>query len=82
MNSLGALEEIKEEYSKILKMSCKLFIQVERMRVDNPMLNRPFMYNGQNLQQTLIRDQINIRDVIIKQIGPSAISQIDKVLDK
>ena len=49
-------DEVKESYNSILKLSCKLHNQVERMRVDNPMLNRPFMYNGQNLQSTLVRD--------------------------
>lgn len=52
------------------------------MRVDNPMLNRPFMYNGQNLQQNLIREQLSIREALSKHLGPAAKSSLDRVLDK
>ena len=40
----------KGYYYIILKLSCRIHNQVERLRVDNPMLNRPFIYDEANLQ--------------------------------
>ena len=75
-------DELKDSYDSILKASCKLYNRVERMRVDNPLLNRPFMYNGQNLQSNLLREQLNIRDLVIKKHGTAVESLVDSVLDK
>ena len=42
-------EEAKAAYFLLLKVAFRIFCQVDRLRVDNPMLNRPFVYNGDNL---------------------------------
>ena len=42
-------EEAKATYFIILKSSFRLFNHIERMRIDNPLLNRPFIYKGANL---------------------------------
>ena len=43
-------QEAKATYFIILKLSFRLYNMVDRLRVDNPMLNRPFIYNGLNIQ--------------------------------
>jgi arsenate reductase-like glutaredoxin family protein len=42
-------ERAKAFYSLVLKMSTRIYNQIERLRSDNPMLNRPFIYNNQNV---------------------------------
>ena len=64
------IEELPEDkavgfYMVVLKLSCKMYNQIEKLKEDNPMLNRPFIYNKNNLQTTLIKDQLNIRDILI-----------------
>ena len=39
----------KDYYYQILKMSCRIYNQVEHLRKDNPLLNRPFIFNKVNL---------------------------------
>lgn len=39
------LDEAAAGYDTLLKLSFKLFNQVDRIRVDNPLLNRPFIVN-------------------------------------
>lgn len=39
----------KGYYYVLLKLSTKLHNQVERLKVDNPMLHRPFVYQRKNL---------------------------------
>lgn len=34
----------KQFYFTLLKISCRIYNQVQRLRIDNPMLNRPFIY--------------------------------------
>ena len=38
----------KGYYFVILKLSCRIFNLIERLRVDFPLLNRPFIYNNGN----------------------------------
>ena len=50
----GEVEEATEIRAKgyyfiILKLSTRIFNQVERLRIDYPILNRPFIYNRENL---------------------------------
>ena len=71
----------KGYYYIILKLSCRIFNQIERLRVDNPLLNRPFIYNDKNLQVTLVRDCLNIRNNMIKQFRTLK-DDLDRVLDK
>ena len=42
-------QEAKMTYFMILKQSFRLYNFIVRLRVDNAMLNRPFIYKGQNL---------------------------------
>ena len=56
----------KGYYYIVLKLSCRIYNQVERLRVDNPMLNRPFIYHRKNMQTALVNDQLNIRENLIK----------------
>ena len=39
-------QQAKNYYEVLLKISCRLFNHIDRLRVDNPMLNRPFVYDG------------------------------------
>ena len=80
-------EEARDNYLAVLKLSCKLYHQVESLRVDNPLLNRPFMYNSQNLQAALIKDQLSLRESVITHLytseeGIRMKSTVDRVLDK
>ena len=39
----------KDYYYQILKMSCRVYNQIEHLRNDNPLINRPFIFNTVNL---------------------------------
>jgi len=39
----------KSYYFTLLKISCRIFNQISQLRNDNPMLNRPFIYQGKNM---------------------------------
>jgi hypothetical protein len=45
------------------------------------MLNRPFIYNRENLQNALIRDGLNIRNNLIKRF-PELRTELNRILDK
>ena len=45
------------------------------------MLNRPFMFDGNNLQTVLVRDVLKMRKMMI-DVFPSIKSQLSSVLDK
>lgn len=45
------------------------------------MLNRPFIYNRENLQNALVRDQINIRNNLIKRFRDLK-ADLNRILDK
>lgn len=75
-------DDAKRDYNSVLKLSCKLFNQIERLRVDNALLNRPFMYNGENLQLNLVRDQLLLRDNVLKHFKKELKHEVDRVLDK
>ena len=74
-------DQAKGYYFMVLKFSHKLFNQIERLRVDHPMLNRPFVYRQESLQTTLVRDQFKIRRKLIKRF-PNLEKDLDRVLDK
>lgn len=44
-----AWNEAKTVYSEIVKISFRTYNQIEKLRVDNPMLNRPFIFNKNNV---------------------------------
>jgi hypothetical protein len=45
----------KNYYNGLVRLSCRLFNQIDRLRVDTPMLNRPFVYGGEDLQIVMIK---------------------------
>lgn len=57
----------KEYYMQLLKDSRLLYNKIERLKVDNPMLNRPFFFNQKNLQSQMIKQLINIRENLKKR---------------
>jgi len=42
-------QDAKDTYYTLLKLGFRIWNQVERLRVDNPLLNRPFIVNGANV---------------------------------
>ena len=42
-------EQARKNYDTLLKQSARLYNIIERLRNDNPMLNRPFIYGKHNL---------------------------------
>jgi len=50
-DELDELSDVRAKgyYFIILKQSCRIYNQIERLRVDNPLLNRPFIFMGKNL---------------------------------
>ena len=71
----------KGYYFIILKLSTRIFNQVERLRIDYPILNRPFIYNRENLQNALVRDQINVRNNLVKRFKDLK-ADLNRILDK
>ena len=71
----------KGYYYILLKISTKLHNQIERLKVDNPMLHRPFIYQRKNHQTVLVRDQVNIRENLIRRFRGLK-DELDRVLDK
>jgi len=71
----------KGYYYIVLKLSCRIYNQIERLRVDNPMLNRPFIYNRKNTQGSLVSDQLNIRENLVKRFRDLK-PDLGRVLDK
>jgi len=71
----------KGYYFIILKLSTRIHNQIERLRVDNPMLNRPFIFNRENFQSSLVKQQLFIRDSLIKRYRHLK-KDFDRVLDK
>lgn len=45
----------RQYYDVALKLSVRVWNQIDRLRVDNPLLNRPFIFNHSNLQSLLIK---------------------------
>jgi hypothetical protein len=41
--------QAKDYYLQLLKMSTRIYNQIEHLRNDNPLLNRPFVFNKVNL---------------------------------
>lgn len=71
----------KGYYFIILKISTRIFNQIERLRIDFPILNRPFIYNRENFQNALVRDGMNIRNNLIKRFKELK-SELNRILDK
>ena len=76
------VNEIQTHYKSILKTSAKLYSQIETLRADFIQMNRPFMYQGQNLQTTIIKDQIDIRHHVLKSSHLVSKEMVSLVLDK
>ena len=76
-------DEAKAAYFLLLKVSLRIFGQITRLRVDNPMLNRPFIHNNDNLQNQLVRQTLNLR-YNLKRKFPSLTGkdELDRILDK
>lgn len=68
-------------YWLILKSSCKLFNLVYRLRKDHPLVNRPFIYNEENLQKVLVRDILNLRQVLLRKF-PWLRDELSRALDR
>jgi hypothetical protein len=73
----------KNYYQQLLKDSMLLYGKIDRLRGENPMLNRPFYFNSKNLQKTMIKQIVNIRRNL-RQRFPllKAKNELDEVLDK
>lgn len=73
----------KQYYFTLLKISCRIYNQVQRLRVDHPMLNRPFIYQGVNLQRHMIKQILNVRENLNKLYSTlKENKELDRVLDK
>ena len=73
----------KDYYYQILKMSCRIYNQVEHLRNDNPLLNRPFVFNKVNLQSHMIKQVLNIRRNLMKRFKSlKNEGELGQVLDK
>lgn len=42
-------EKAKKNYDQTIRLSQKILHQISCLRVDNPFLNRPFLFDGKNL---------------------------------
>jgi len=51
------------------------------LRVDNPFLNRPFIFDKKNIQTSLVNETIELRKTLIV-IVPEVKTRLTKVLDK
>lgn len=71
----------KGYYYVILKLSGRIYNQIERLRVDHPLLNRPFIYANSNYCPYLIKDGLILRRIVAKS-HPDIKEEIDRVLDK
>lgn len=60
-----AEERARDQYFQVLKSSWRIFTHIEQLRGDHPMLNRPFMFDGKNLQSELVRDVLKLRKMMI-----------------
>ena len=56
---------------------------VQMLRTDHPMLNRPFIYQGVNLQTHMIKQVLNVRENLNKKfVSLRSNKELDRVLDK
>lgn len=73
----------KQYYFTLLKLSCKIYNMVQLLRTDHPMLNRPFIYQGVNLQTHMIKQILNVRENLNKKFPSLQQNKaLDRVLDK
>ena len=83
------MEEIKEcsqlrakgYYYIILKLSYKIHNWINRLRVDYPLLNRPFIYGRTNMGPHMVKEGLTLRKVILKA-HPDLHADLNRVLDK
>ena len=64
--SLITIDRAQIYYFIALKNSCKLYNMVARLRKDHALLQRPFIYNKENLQHVLVKEILHLRRVLIK----------------
>ena len=62
-------EQISYEYKKFVKLGVRIYNSIETLRVDHPMLNRPFVYNGFSMQNRIVKITLKIRKMLIKTKG-------------
>lgn len=76
-------DEAKATYFILLKVSFRIYGSIDRLRVDHPMLNRPFIFAGWNLQNQMIKQTLNLRYNLKKRYESLRDKdQIDRILDK
>lgn len=75
-------DEVRDNYQSLLKTSCKIYTQIETLRADHHHLNRPFMYQGVNLQPAMIKDQLDTRNHILSTHPQVKKDAVSLVLDK
>jgi hypothetical protein len=64
------LEEGATVYDSMLKLSFRLFNQIDRLRVDNPLLNRPFIVNKKDIQAICIEKTQQARQKMLSKHLP------------
>ena len=55
------LADAKLAYRELVMTGFKIFNMIDRLRVDHPLLNRPFMYHGHDLQAQMIKHSQALR---------------------
>ena len=81
--SLITIDRAQIYYFIALKNSCKLYNMVARLRKDHALLQRPFIYNKENLQHVLVKEILHLRRVLIKQFNELvACNALDRVLNR
>lgn len=83
MEELKSCSQIRAKgyYYVILKLSQKTHTWIERLRVDYPLLNRPFIYGRTNMGPHMIKEGLTLRKVVLKA-HPDLREEVDRVLDK
>lgn len=67
----------------LLKISCRIFNQIESLRVDNHLLNRPFIFKNSNVQNHLVKQVLSVRENLKSRfIELAKKEELDRILDK
>ena len=75
-------ESIEYEYKKFVKLGTRIYNSIETLRVDHPMLNRPFIFNGSSMQNKIVKVTLQMRKLLIKTKGRDLKNALKMVLDK
>lgn len=82
-NDIMTADEARKFYRSLLGQSARLHGLIERMRSDNPLLQRPFVYEGENLQSRMVKQQLEIRNSLrdrFKELKKDA--DLSQILDR